>query len=145
MTTCAHCHEPFTPKRRTARYCGDACRVAAHRGTPPERGTDHRSGATGAVLALRPTQVAKEPALAPKALPVTLREPISRPHKLPSGAILVSVRETEERAGQFEAWVADQLTTLPRRCWPQRGFYWRKARTRRPRSSCGTTGTTSTP
>ena len=111
MTTCAHCHEPFTPKRRTARYCGDACRVAAHRGTPPERGTDHRSGATGAVLALRPTQAAKEPALAPKALPVTLREPISRPHKLPSGAILVSVRETEERAGQFEAWVADQLTT----------------------------------
>ena len=60
----------FHPKRRTARYCGDACRVAAHRGTPPERGTDHRSGATGAVLALRPTQVAKEPALAQKRSPL---------------------------------------------------------------------------
>jgi hypothetical protein len=30
-TICATCHTPFTPRRSTARYCGTACRVAAHR------------------------------------------------------------------------------------------------------------------
>jgi hypothetical protein len=30
-TICATCHTPFTPRRSTARYCGSACRVAAHR------------------------------------------------------------------------------------------------------------------
>ena len=31
MTTCRHCHQPFTPKRSTARFCGPTCRVAGHR------------------------------------------------------------------------------------------------------------------
>jgi hypothetical protein len=30
---CARCGGLFTPRRATARYCGTACRVAAHRGT----------------------------------------------------------------------------------------------------------------
>ena len=85
MTTCHNCQTEFTPKRSTARFCGPTCRVAGHRGTPSERGTDHRSGATGAVLALHPTQVAPKPTRAPKAPVVTLRQPISRPYKLPSG------------------------------------------------------------
>jgi hypothetical protein len=33
MTTCHHCHAEFTPKRSTARYCSDAHRLAAHRGS----------------------------------------------------------------------------------------------------------------
>ncbi len=28
---CEHCHCNFTPQRRDARYCGDACRAAARR------------------------------------------------------------------------------------------------------------------
>ena len=28
---CQHCHEPFVPKRSTARYCSAAHRLAAHR------------------------------------------------------------------------------------------------------------------
>jgi len=34
VTLCANCGAPFTPQRRTARYCGDACRQAAHRKSP---------------------------------------------------------------------------------------------------------------
>ena len=111
MTTCQHCQTEFTPKQSTARYCGDACRVAAHRGTPIERETGDSNGAARAVLALHPTQVAPEPTLAQKAPLVTLREPILRPYKLPCGAILITARETEERCGQFDAWVAGRLVT----------------------------------
>jgi hypothetical protein len=31
QATCAHCGQPFTPERSSARYCSARCRVAAHR------------------------------------------------------------------------------------------------------------------
>src|SRR6516165_1079183 len=31
--TCAHCGTEFKPRRRSARFCGSTCRVAAHRRT----------------------------------------------------------------------------------------------------------------
>jgi hypothetical protein len=31
MTACSHCGVEFEPQRRTARFCGPTCRVAAHR------------------------------------------------------------------------------------------------------------------
>jgi hypothetical protein len=33
MTACSHCGVEFKPRRRTARFCGPTCRVAAHRKT----------------------------------------------------------------------------------------------------------------
>jgi hypothetical protein len=35
LTTCAQCGATFTPRRSTARYCSDRCRVAAHRAAHP--------------------------------------------------------------------------------------------------------------
>lgn len=31
VTLCANCGAPFVPQRRTARFCSEACRQAAHR------------------------------------------------------------------------------------------------------------------
>jgi hypothetical protein len=31
MSACSHCGTEFKPQRRSARFCGTACRVAAHR------------------------------------------------------------------------------------------------------------------
>jgi hypothetical protein len=33
MTACSHCGAEFKPRRRSARFCGSTCRVAAHRKT----------------------------------------------------------------------------------------------------------------
>jgi hypothetical protein len=33
MTACSHCGTEFRPQRRSARFCGSTCRVAAHRKT----------------------------------------------------------------------------------------------------------------
>jgi hypothetical protein len=34
VTLCANCGAPFVPQRRTARFCSEACRQAAHRKSP---------------------------------------------------------------------------------------------------------------
>ena len=68
---CLHCDEPFTAKRSTARYCGDACRVAGHRRpTQP---------AQGAILS-----VTSHPTIRPhvSAPAVTLRRP-----NIPAGIV----------------------------------------------------------
>ena len=84
MTTCHHCQTEFHAE--AVRRLGSAPDLPCcwSRGTPPEWGTDwerrHRCRFSA------PTQVAQKPTLATKAPLVTLREPILRPHKLPSGA-----------------------------------------------------------
>lgn len=35
MAACAHCGQLYEPKRSNSRFCGGACRVAAHRAKQP--------------------------------------------------------------------------------------------------------------
>jgi hypothetical protein len=71
MTTCHHCQTEFTPKRSTARYCGDACRVAGHR-RPAQP-------ARGAILSVTGHPTTR---LANSGADVTLRKP-----DLPAGIV----------------------------------------------------------
>src|SRR5262249_676167 len=72
---CAQCGNVFRPLRRSARYCGDACRKRASRGAP----IAHREpgGAVVSVTGHRHTQEAGKPIF------VTLR----RPRPLPRGIV----------------------------------------------------------
>lgn len=37
---CAHCREPFKPRKTWQRFCGRKCRDAHHNGTPATGGGD---------------------------------------------------------------------------------------------------------
>src|SRR5512133_1909621 len=65
ITTCETCRKTFTPRRRSARFCSDRCRVAAYRARAAVTGATPRSATNDAVKA-------PPPAVVP---PVTLRIP----------------------------------------------------------------------
>jgi hypothetical protein len=68
---CAHCSDEFKRQRRTARFCGDACRKRASRGAAPapEKGANAFLSVTG----LRNIPEATKPIL------VTIRRPKAIP------------------------------------------------------------------
>jgi hypothetical protein len=88
-TLCLTCHTPFTPRRLTARYCGDACRKAAQRsrdrGLPVERVENAPGVAVDAIISVTGYVGMDKPRSGES---VTLTPPISRPPKpLPAGIV----------------------------------------------------------
>ena len=80
VVTCTHCGTEFRPLRRSARFCGPTCRVAAHRG----RGVCNATTATAAAAGAKNGKIRSTIHAAPKdAISVTLR----RPPKLPAGIV----------------------------------------------------------
>jgi hypothetical protein len=53
VVSCQSCGQPFTPQRRSARFCSPACRVAAHRARLSVTGAVPRGGT---VCALKPAR-----------------------------------------------------------------------------------------
>src|SRR2546429_6231109 len=72
--TCEQCGVAFEPKRSTARFCGAACRVSAHRRIPA-RANRKLCGAFVSVTGMAATQPPSATAS------VTLRTPIARRSK----------------------------------------------------------------
>jgi hypothetical protein len=75
---CAACKTSFHPRRSTARYCGDRCRVAGHRARKPVR------AAAAAVDASNPSPGHPTTQVPTKVADVTLTTPILRASKPPS-------------------------------------------------------------
>jgi len=53
--SCQSCGQPFTPQRRSARFCSPACRVAAHRARLSVTGAAPRGGTACALKPARGT------------------------------------------------------------------------------------------
>src|SRR5262245_36438105 len=81
-STCDHCGQPFTPQRRSARFCSDAHRLAAHRASlgRSQDAPESPSGRSGGHETLK----SDARAVATQNTPIseTLRQP-----KLPKGIV----------------------------------------------------------
>ena len=51
IIACEACRKPFTPRRGSARFCSDRCRVAAHRARAAVTGATPRGATNNAVKA----------------------------------------------------------------------------------------------
>jgi hypothetical protein len=71
---CANCGSEFQPQRRSARFCGDACRKRASRGarTPPGKAASAFVSVTGIPASQETT----------KSIFVTLRRPKALPRRI---------------------------------------------------------------
>jgi hypothetical protein len=78
MTTCVRCKTDFQPRRPTARFCGDRCRVANARHRVGSRTRQESAGAIVSVTGRSPSGPATKPA--PATL-VTLPGPVPRGSK----------------------------------------------------------------
>ena len=82
---CQACRKPFTPKRSTARFCSDRCRLAAHRGRAPERAPEPVAVALHASVSVSST---RETHSLPSGVRETLKPSIpSAPKPLPRGIV----------------------------------------------------------
>jgi hypothetical protein len=102
---CAQCGEPFKPKRKTARYCGGACRVAAHRKVAACNATTATAPAAYALVceeasgitpvAEKPLSVTETPL--PKGIVPDERHPDMYRLRLPGGGLSDTVNLTRAR------------------------------------------------
>jgi hypothetical protein len=84
MTACSHCGRGFTPRRSTARYCGDACRKRASREKMPAGGP---RAAPDAFFSVTGTPVTTEIINRPAESRVTLKVSSKPAPKLPPGIV----------------------------------------------------------
>ena len=97
IITCETCREPFTPRRRSARFCSDRCRVAAYRARAAVTGATPRSATNDAVKA-PPRSVV--PAVTLRAPPGVVPDAVHRGMfriRLPGGGLSAMVNLTRAR------------------------------------------------